>query len=189
MLDERHLGPPPVAGRERAREIDIVEGLTLGQQPRHPDSLLLDPGERRGKDFLARDPLREIARTAVEEKDARPVVRRQAGNQALQRLQGGLPRVRREMPDVDEDQEIPGDIRFLVGDSRREVRRPDRTRVDPGEVVDRHRLSAEAHREVLAREVRHGPAVTVGHDDVQVHDADLHLLGEGRRFLREGGAR
>ena len=106
--------------------------------------------------------------------------------------------MRREMPDVDEDQEIPGDIRFLgrrsscddlVGDSRREVRRPDRTRVDPGEVVDRHRLSAEAHREVLAREVRHGPAVTVGHDDVQVHDADLHLLGEGRRFLREGGAR
>src|SRR5204862_5373430 len=58
------------------REVDVVQRLTLGEKPGHPDSLLLDPGKRRGKDFLARDPLREIARTAVEEKDARPVVRR-----------------------------------------------------------------------------------------------------------------
>lgn len=59
----------------------------------------------------------------------------------------------------------------------------DRARVHAGEVVDRHDLSGDADREIFALQGGHWLPVAVGDDDVEVHDPNLDLLGEGRRRL------
>ena len=175
-----------------AGRVDVPQGLTFGQEPRHPDSRVLDPCQRGEELFLARGPRGQLFRAPIEHQDAPLVVRAHPGDEVAQPFERALAPVGSQVTEVHVHQEVARNERFvpppvggqdLIRRSRREVGGVDRPLVHPSEVVDRHGLAVHLDREVLALQIRHRPSALVGDGDVEVHDAHLDLFGEGRRLL------